>query len=72
MIEHQIEKSKRGVVVVVGVVVNVGVVVVVPSLEVGLSVRPQVRPSVRRSVGPSGMLSLTRCESHLIAGIGTC
>ena len=36
------------------------------------SVRRSVRPSVRRSVGPSGMLSLTRCESHLIAGIGTC
>ena len=40
LIEHQIEKSKRGVVVVVGVVVVAGVVVVVASLEEGLSVPP--------------------------------
>ena len=37
-----------------------------------MRVCPSVRPSVRRSIGPTGTLSLKRCETHFIAGIGTC
>ena len=42
-----------------------------PRVSIRGFVHPSVRPKVR-SLGPSGTLSLKRCETHLIAGIGTC
>ena len=45
---------------------------VLATLSEGLSVRPSIQPSVRSSVSPSGTPSLSKCETHFKAGIGTC